>query len=188
MTCKDSPSLQSQLTRIQRATRYGVVTWCHFQVTIGRVVMGSSPCSSPCSLSTLVSLPESVSCSAPESELEFSWSELSWLLSSVLLCSVSSLAKLGPLHVISNMQRKSAKRQVAAMFMKSAAQTVIQVFDSSAQVSLTLLLHLSTSFSNLSIVALSLLPYLPGMQLFRAGEAQPILMLVWLLPLFTKTS
>lgn len=33
------PNLQSQQVNIHRATRYGVSTWCHFQMTIGNVVM-----------------------------------------------------------------------------------------------------------------------------------------------------
>lgn len=32
-------SLQSQQTKIHKATKYGVSTWCHFHVTTGRVVM-----------------------------------------------------------------------------------------------------------------------------------------------------
>lgn len=31
------PSLHSQQTKIHRATKYGVSTWCHFHVTIGTV-------------------------------------------------------------------------------------------------------------------------------------------------------
>lgn len=32
-------SMQSQQTKIHRATRYGVSTWCHFHVTTGSVMM-----------------------------------------------------------------------------------------------------------------------------------------------------
>lgn len=150
---------------------------------------------SPCPVSPLVSWPAPVS----ESELEvFPWSP-----PDVLLCPVSSLARLGLLETISSKQRQSANRQEAAMLrewklsthlgrLKCSGQPQIECESLIpvpcllllSQVSFTLFSHMSTSLFNLCIAALSL----PRIQLFIAGEAQPILMLVCLLPLYIQTS
>lgn len=207
--------LQSQLTRIHRATRYGVETWCHFQVTIGRVVMGPPPWPlSPLVLlpvspvvwgpvSPVLSWPETFSCPVAEFELEVSpWSPP---------CSAapaSSLAGLGPQDTISSKDRNRANLQVAAMldeerFTDSWA-TVIEAVDSSAQAvgkSLThlpsLLLPSQVSFApslysyirpHLYLASERWLCPQPGIQLLTEGEAQPILMLVCRLPLCTQPS
>lgn len=113
----DSLSLHSQETRIHTATRYGVVTWDHFQLTIGRVVMGPPPWPPP----PVESWPESV------------WfpglvSEPGWVISSCPVLPESiSLARLGPLDTISDTQRKSANCHVAAMLEKIASLVLRQL-------------------------------------------------------------
>lgn len=107
--CWDWPILQSQLTRIHRTTMYGVETWCHFQLTMGRVVMGSPSC--PLSPWLLSSSP-------------VPWPESAWcpgLEVVPALSPVSSLARL--LDNIRTMQRRRANRHVAPMFGGSCKNT-----------------------------------------------------------------
>lgn len=115
-TWLDLLSLQSQETRIHKATRYGSETCSHFQVTMGKVVRFPPSWWPP--------LAPSSECGvfpAPEFELEVDpWSLLDLMPCFVSTVSVllSSLDKLRHLDTISNMQRKSGNCQVLAMFGK----------------------------------------------------------------------
>lgn len=107
-TWLDSLSLQSQQTRIHRATRYGSETCSHFQLTMGRVVSFPPSWWPPLSPSSEFGL-------FPVSEVELEVD--SWLLLDLMPCCVSTVS-VRHLDTISSMQRKSANRQVDAMFRK----------------------------------------------------------------------
>lgn len=112
----DSLSLQSQETRIHRATRYGSMTCSHFQVTMGKVVRFPPAWWPPLS-------PSSEFCVFPVPEPELDpWSLLDLMPCCVSTVSVemllSPLGRLTHLDTMSNMQRKSATCQVLAIFGK----------------------------------------------------------------------
>lgn len=118
----DSLSLQSQETRIHRATRYGSETCSHFQVTMGKVVRFPPswwPPLAPSSECGTFPVPEVDPWSPPDPWSPLGpWSPLDLMPCCVSTVLLSSLDKLRHLDTVGSAQSRSRKCQVRAMFRK----------------------------------------------------------------------